>query len=156
MRFSIPLLALCSAAYALSLPQNAKVIDAVTYMAGNETDVVSSPSSTAYKNAPDNNSQAKIHKRTPGAVLITAANNFCVDLRPDLDNLVSSFGPDPGARCQLFNAHGCALNGEGIPQFSGPIAFPGVNDFSISWLDANGAVNAPFNDIISSYRCTFT
>ncbi|KAJ7256940.1 hypothetical protein C8J57DRAFT_1233631 [Mycena rebaudengoi] len=138
MRFSIPLLALCSAAYALSLPQNAKVIDAVTYMAGNETDV------------------AKIHKRTPGAVLITAANNFCVDLRPDLDNLVSSFGPDPGARCQLFNAHGCALNGEGIPQFSGPIAFPGVNDFSISWLDANGAVNAPFNDIISSYRCTFT
>ncbi|KAJ7255685.1 hypothetical protein C8J57DRAFT_1517977 [Mycena rebaudengoi] len=89
MKFSIPLLALCSAAYALSLPQNAKVIDAVTYMAGNETDV------------------AKVHKRTPGAVLlctaaffkgdcrlITAANNFCVDLRPDLDNLVSSFGPD--------------------------------------------------------------
>jgi hypothetical protein len=77
--------------------------------------------------------------------------------------------PDPGQICQLFkyvcsaraifamayyppySAHNCATSGEGVPAWSGPIAFPGIKDFSVSWVDTTGFVNAPFNDIISSY-----
>ncbi|KAJ6552207.1 N-terminal C2 in EEIG1 and EHBP1 proteins-domain-containing protein [Mycena vulgaris] len=63
-----------------------------------------------------------------------------------------SLSVDQGQRCQLFNAYGCATSGAGIPAWSGSIAYPGIQDFSRSWIDADGKVNAPFNDIISSYR----
>ncbi|KAJ7450833.1 hypothetical protein FB451DRAFT_1410152 [Mycena latifolia] len=153
MKFSITLLALCSAACAMTVPRFfppadlAKVIDANAYMTGNET-------------------SAGADKRALGtAYLCTAAyfsgycvaitgeyNGGCIDLADDLNNQVSSFGPDQGQRCQLFNAHNCAISGEGIPHWSGIIEYPGIQDFSQYWTDADGTVNAPFNDIISSYK----
>ncbi|KAJ6541195.1 hypothetical protein DFH09DRAFT_1174736 [Mycena vulgaris] len=158
MKFSISLLALCSAASALTVavPRNfpptniAKVIDASTLIGWNAT-------------------VTETEKRAQGTVFLCNAAFFsgycvaitgefdggCIDLAADLDNQVSSFGPDQGQRCQLFNAHGCATSGAGTPAWSGPIAFPGIQDFSVSWVDADGKVNAPFNDIISSYRCTW-
>ncbi|KAJ7157675.1 hypothetical protein C8R43DRAFT_1234565 [Mycena crocata] len=153
MKFSISLLALCGAACALSFPRGypssnvAKIVDAQEYMSGNETSIASD-----------------VEKRTLGTVFmcnaaffsgycvgITGAFNGGCNLGVDLDN--QSFGP--GQRCQLFNAHDCATSGAGTPAWSGPIAFPGIQDFSVSWVDANGNVNAPFNDIISSYRCNW-
>ncbi|KAJ7923606.1 hypothetical protein B0H13DRAFT_1979686 [Mycena leptocephala] len=156
MKFTLPLLALCTAACALSVPRDFppahvdKVIDAEAYMVGNETG-------------------NDINKRALGTVYLCNAifysgycvtipgafNGECVNLAADLDDQVSSFGPDPGQRCQLFNAHNCATSGAGIPAWSGPIAYPGIADLTVSWIDADGKVNAPFNDIISSYRCTW-
>ncbi|KAJ6599523.1 hypothetical protein B0H10DRAFT_721541 [Mycena sp. CBHHK59/15] len=156
MKFSISLLAFCSVVYAATVPRSFppahvdKVIDAQAYMAGNDTIV-------------------HTDKRALGTVFLCNAaffsgycvaitgefNGGCIDLGVDLDNQVSSFGPDQGQRCQLFNAHGCATSGAGIPAWSGPIAFPGVQDLSQGFIDANGNQNAPFNNIISSYRCNW-
>ncbi|KAJ7855624.1 hypothetical protein B0H14DRAFT_3448931 [Mycena olivaceomarginata] len=58
--------------------------------------------------------------------------NLAVDLTVDLDNQVSSVSADQGQHCQLFNAHGCATSGEGIPAWSGFIEYPGIQDFSVS------------------------
>ncbi|KAJ7340721.1 hypothetical protein DFH08DRAFT_963579 [Mycena albidolilacea] len=150
MKFTLPLLSLCTIALALAVPPAnvTRVVDTKAHMNGTKTGV-------------------DTEKRTLGNVfLCTAAffsgfcvtftgefNGGCVDLAVDLDNQVSSFGPGQGQRCQL--AHGCANSDEGIPAFSGFIAFPGIQNFSVSWIDADGRVNAPFNDIISSYRCNY-
>ncbi|KAJ7260741.1 hypothetical protein C8J57DRAFT_1514674 [Mycena rebaudengoi] len=156
MKFTTSFLALCTVVYAATVPRTFppvhvdEVIDANAYMSGNTTSV-------------------DVEKRALGTVFLCDAAFFsgycvaitgefdggCVDLAADLDNQVSSFGPDQGQRCQLFNAHGCATSGAGTPAWSGPIAFPGVQDLSVSWVDNDGKVNAPFNDIISSYRCTW-
>ncbi|KAJ7438157.1 hypothetical protein FB451DRAFT_1449725 [Mycena latifolia] len=155
MKFSISLLALCSAAAALSLPRAfpptniAKVVDAKTLIAGNAT-----VSDTTEKRALGTAYMCTAAFFSGYCVAISGEfNGGCIDLAVDLDNQISSFGPDQGQRCQLFNAHGCATSGEGTPAWSGPIAYPGIQDFSVSWWDANGNLNAPFNDIISSYRC---
>ncbi|KAJ7164343.1 hypothetical protein C8R46DRAFT_1099323 [Mycena filopes] len=156
MKFATGLLALCSAACAMSIPGTFppanlnKTVDAHVYM-GNATTITG------------------ISKRTLGtSYMCTAAffsgycvaitgetNGGCIDLAADLNNQISSFGPDVGQRCQLFNAHNCATSGEGTPAWSGFISSPGIQDFSVPWVDADGVQNAPFNDIISSYRCTF-
>ncbi|KAJ6568541.1 hypothetical protein B0H19DRAFT_1133489 [Mycena capillaripes] len=155
MKIATSLLALCGVACAMSVSRSFPpahinmTIDAQAYM-GNEA-------------------TPGLDKRTLGTsymcnaaffsgycVAITGEfNGGCVDLAVDLDNQISSFGPDRGQRCQLFNAHSCATSGAGTPAWSGFISYPGIQDFSVSWIDADGRVNAPFNDIISSYRCTW-
>ncbi|KAJ6603569.1 magnesium transporter NIPA-domain-containing protein [Mycena vulgaris] len=152
MKFGLSLLAFCGSACALSVPSSfppahvAKVIGAQAYMAGNETSVAT-------------------EKRNLGTVFLCNAaffsgycvaitgglNGGCIDLAADLDNQVSSFGPDPGQSCEPFNSHGCGTPGTG----AGFIRFPGVQDFSQSWTDSNGNVHAPFNDVISSYSRSF-
>ncbi|KAJ7023997.1 hypothetical protein C8F04DRAFT_1401366 [Mycena alexandri] len=111
-----------------------------------------------------------LDKRTPGNVFLCTDAGFqgtcveitgafdggCVDLGFDLDNLVSSFGPDPGQTCIVYNAHGCADSGAGDPAFAYFISFPGVSDLSQPFIGSDGHQNAPFNDIISSYQCFFT
>ncbi|KAJ7616269.1 hypothetical protein DFH06DRAFT_1483794 [Mycena polygramma] len=156
MKFTISLLALCGAACALTVSQTFppakidKVVDAAVYISGNATSV-------------------ETDKRTQGNVYLCTAAFFsgycveitggfsggCIDLAVDLDNQVSSFGPDQGQLCELFNAHNCQNDGAGTPAWTGPIGYPGVQDLSKSFIDNNGNVNAPFNDIISSYLCNF-
>ncbi|KAJ7907668.1 hypothetical protein B0H13DRAFT_2273611 [Mycena leptocephala] len=162
MKFAASLLALCTAsvAYAATVPRTFppvhvdKVIDVEAYMAGNITsgDVEKRALGTAFL--------CNAAFFSGYCVAITGAfNGGCVDLGADLDNQVSSFGPGErnvyyqGQRCQLFNAHGCATSGAGTPAWSGAVAYPGIQDFSVSWIDQDGNLNAPFNDIISSYRC---
>ncbi|KAJ7931876.1 hypothetical protein B0H13DRAFT_1857528 [Mycena leptocephala] len=79
-------------------------------------------------------------------VAVTGAFNGCVDLGTDLDNQVSSFGPDQGQRSwmrEIRRRHPCVVGGRRVP---------GVQDFSVSLIDQDGNLNAPFNDIISPYR----
>ncbi|KAJ6607997.1 hypothetical protein B0H10DRAFT_2194594 [Mycena sp. CBHHK59/15] len=38
--------------------------------------------------------------------------------------------------------------------WTSPVTYRGVDDLSQSFVRSNGAVNAPFNDILSSYRCS--
>ncbi|KAJ6572863.1 hypothetical protein DFH09DRAFT_1312643 [Mycena vulgaris] len=152
MKFTISLLALCSAACALSVAQSfppanvAKVIDVAAYMAGDDTGVQD--------------------KRALGTVFLCNAAFFsgycvgitggfdggCIDLGVDLDNQVSSFGPDAGQHCQLYDSHGCVDTGAG--SFTLPISFPGVQDLSQSFSTDFG-VSPPFNDRASSYKCVF-
>ncbi|KAJ7116212.1 hypothetical protein C8R43DRAFT_960884 [Mycena crocata] len=136
MKFSISLLALCSAACALSVPSAgsfppanvSKVVDAEVFLCN-------AAFFSGY------------------CVAITGeTNGGCIDLAADLDNQVSSFGRDQGQRCRLFNHHGCSFTGNETPVWSGFITSPGIQDFSVSWFDADGNLNTPFNDIISSYR----
>ncbi|KAJ7451449.1 hypothetical protein B0H11DRAFT_1915958 [Mycena galericulata] len=149
MKFSLSLLALCSVACAVTVPR-------------------AFPPTNIAKDTAD--------KRELGTVYLCDAAFFsgyciaiqgefdggCIDLGVDLDNQISSFGPDQGQQCQLFNAHSCVTSGVvtpgvGIPAgpWSGPVAYLGIQDLSQSWIDADGSLNAPFTDIISSYRSVF-
>ncbi|KAJ7312430.1 hypothetical protein DFH08DRAFT_896987 [Mycena albidolilacea] len=154
MKFSIRLLALStiSIVYGMSVPKylNAKVVDATSYMAGNDTSATSD-----------------IDRRTPGNVLLCTGPNFtgncvlitggvnggCIDLASDLDNQVRSFGPDPDQTCFVRMGHGCSIQ---IPDPTGPIRFPGVSDFSQTWVDANDQSHPPLGTTTSSYRCNFS
>ncbi|KAF5372095.1 hypothetical protein D9758_004953 [Tetrapyrgos nigripes] len=83
-----------------------------------------------------------------GCVLIqTVPNGICVPLGPDLNDFVSSFGPDAGQQCFIFADPGCTGDNRG------PIEFPGVSDLSQSFLTSDGRLNPPFNDVTSSYQC---
>ncbi|KAJ7359984.1 hypothetical protein DFH08DRAFT_953071 [Mycena albidolilacea] len=150
MKFTLSCLTLLSVVYAAAFPPAAdRVVSAEVYMGGNHT-------------------SDHINKRTPGNVRLCTAVGFsgycvtitggtdggCIDLAFDLDNLVSSFGPDPNQSCMVFNAHGCADSGP-TPRWAGPIVFPGVRDLTQPFLSPNGHQNAAFNDLISSYSCTF-
>ncbi|KAJ7275863.1 hypothetical protein C8J57DRAFT_1466525 [Mycena rebaudengoi] len=155
MRFTLSALTFLSVVYAAAVPQPIpstvdveRIISAEEYTGGNHTTGVD-----------------HIDKRTPGNVFLCTAAGFtgtcvtipgatnggCVDLAGDLDNLVSSFGPDAGQTCWVFDAHGCSTSAP----FTAPIVFPGVADLSQMFRTADGVIRGPFNDMISSYQCFF-
>ncbi|KAF2474991.1 uncharacterized protein BDR25DRAFT_311369 [Lindgomyces ingoldianus] len=76
-------------------------------------------------------------------VHIVAPAGVCVPLGLDLEDKVSSVGPDQGAYCRFFFDRGCVDN-SGSRHFD--TVFPGVPDLSRL---GNGASN----DQISSYQC---
>ncbi|KAK7451682.1 hypothetical protein VKT23_012359 [Stygiomarasmius scandens] len=83
-----------------------------------------------------------------GCVLITnVPNGICVNLGPDLNNFVSSFGPDPNQDCFIYDGFGCTGANRG------PIAFPGVATLAHPFTTRDGRPNDPFNDVTSSYQC---
>ncbi|KAJ7464115.1 hypothetical protein FB451DRAFT_1179954 [Mycena latifolia] len=76
--------------------------------------------------------------KTPPAICehyVAAKSGDCVDFSPEIDNTVSSFGPDAGQQCFIFADGGCA--GPRV----GPIFFPGIPDLSTIGM----------NDVISSF-----
>ncbi|KAJ7105690.1 hypothetical protein C8R44DRAFT_806666, partial [Mycena epipterygia] len=78
-------------------------------------------------------------------VLITGERfGACVDLGPDLDKLVSSFGPDPGQTCFLWRFHGCGSFNTANDEVMN-IKYPGIANL--------GDVN--FDNAASSYHCIF-
>ncbi|KAJ7117144.1 hypothetical protein C8R44DRAFT_983375, partial [Mycena epipterygia] len=134
-----------AAAFASSIPavfppKVDKVIDAASYM-GNVTAL-----------------ESNVDKRTLGnsylctgvgfsnyCVLITGERNgACVDLGPDLDKFVSSFGPDVGQTCFLWRFHGCSSFNTATDEVMN-IKSPGIANL--------GDVN--FDNAASSYHCIF-
>ncbi|KAL0951080.1 hypothetical protein HGRIS_007818 [Hohenbuehelia grisea] len=94
-----------------------------------------------------------LEKRTPGGVFICTNINWggtcgyavqqlnsCIALTAPWLRTISSFGPDPGARCFAYSQNSCSE-----AQWS--FTHPG---------DATGGLgtNDPWNDKISNFRCT--
>ncbi|KAJ7886572.1 hypothetical protein B0H14DRAFT_2563251 [Mycena olivaceomarginata] len=167
MKFTLSCLTLLSVVYAAAVPPAAdRFVSAEVYMGGNHTSDHINKRTPATRRHPSCLFGGKWLKYTfrrlctaagfsGYCVTITGGTDGdCIDLAFDLDNLVSSFGPDPNQSCMVFNAHGCADSGP-TPRWAGPIVFPGVQDLSQPFLSPNGHQNAAFNDLISSYSCTF-
>ncbi|KAJ6599792.1 hypothetical protein DFH09DRAFT_1503973 [Mycena vulgaris] len=160
MKFSAPgLLSFVVAAMAATIPQDTFppghvniVIDAASYMAGGNGTVVSRD--TVVKRNPGDVYLCTAAFWSGYCVLITGAfSGGCVNLASDLDNLVSSFGPDAGQDCYMYDAHDCnILLGSSI----GPIRSPGGADMSQTINTGSEGGARPFNDVLSSYRCNFT
>ncbi|KAJ7910945.1 hypothetical protein B0H13DRAFT_2328851 [Mycena leptocephala] len=70
---------------------------------------------------------------------VASKSGDCVDFSPEIDNTVSSFGPDAGQQCFIFADGGC--QGPRV----GPIFFPGISDLTTIGM----------NDLISSFFCTW-
>ncbi|KAJ6548480.1 hypothetical protein B0H19DRAFT_1074341 [Mycena capillaripes] len=89
-------------------------------------------------------------------VAITGAlNGGCVDFGADLYNQISSLGLALWMRdIRQRQAHTTppAPVSSYTPAWSEAVTFPEAQDFGVSWIDRDGNLNAPFNDIISSYR----
>ncbi|KAJ7914070.1 hypothetical protein B0H13DRAFT_2325661 [Mycena leptocephala] len=171
MKLGISLLALCGVAYALSTfpPANvAKIVDAQLYMGRNQTNI-----ETEKRNL------GTVYLCTAAffsgyCVAITGGfNGGCIDLAADLNNQVSSFGPgeylapsptsrrshpmfpDPERFSQWLIIHRTVLTIAQLPAKAflfglGP-SRSRASRISACWVDTTGFVNAPFNDIISSY-----
>ncbi|KAF7332757.1 Short chain dehydrogenase [Mycena kentingensis (nom. inval.)] len=136
------------------------VVDAADYMANGLANA------TVVKR----NLALELTKRTPGNVYFCTDINFagtcvyitgafstgCVELGPDLDNLVSAVGPDEGQVCTLYENHGCPLS---IPiGFSRvTVAFPGVANLGQPFPrdGPSGGPLTTYNDRVSSYSCRF-
>ncbi|KAJ7440533.1 hypothetical protein FB451DRAFT_1191541 [Mycena latifolia] len=77
----------------------------------------------------------------------------CVNLAGDLNDLVSSFGPDPNQQCWLYKDFDCsAPNGFGR---IGPVSSPGIADLSQNINFGEGGIYPGFNDVLSSYQCYY-
>ncbi|KAF5372147.1 hypothetical protein D9758_004965 [Tetrapyrgos nigripes] len=127
-----------------------RVIDFETYMAELATGNVNSAAKVITERAPaqQGNVLVCVAANFAGCVLITnVPSGTCVPLGSDLNDFVSSFGPDPDQQCFVFHDFGCTGTNRG------PIEFPGVSDFSQSFFTSDGRLNDPFNDQISSYQC---
>ncbi|KAJ7839948.1 hypothetical protein B0H14DRAFT_2587696 [Mycena olivaceomarginata] len=110
----------------------------------------------------DDKRRDTLQKRDAGNVyLCTAANwkqycvyitnagpNECVNLVSDLNDLVSSFGPDPNQSCTMFAAADCNPS---VALAVGPIVSPGVSDLSQPFNIGQGQIVNGFNDVLSSY-----
>ncbi|KAJ6625213.1 hypothetical protein B0H10DRAFT_2212216 [Mycena sp. CBHHK59/15] len=175
MKFSL-FVALCVAttAFAATLPRGAfqaehasKVISASEYTAGGNGTVArrvlsrSATPGTCKKPLPP---ATHISNGVFSSYLCTDANwggycvyitdagpGECVNLASDLNDLVSSFGPDANQACYIFADWDCnALSGR-----VGPIYAPGVADMSKSINTGEEGGGRPFNDIMSSYQCFY-
>ncbi|KAJ7238169.1 hypothetical protein C8J57DRAFT_1246589 [Mycena rebaudengoi] len=71
----------------------------------------------------------------------------CVNLADDLNDQVSSFGPDPNQYCYAFRNYDCDIINDGI----GPIRSLGLSDPSQPISFGEGGGVSSFNDVVSSY-----
>ncbi|KAJ6618531.1 hypothetical protein B0H10DRAFT_1947552 [Mycena sp. CBHHK59/15] len=81
-------------------------------------------------------------------LLTNAGPNECVNLASDLNDQVSSFGPDPNQSCTMFAAANCSPS---LGIAVGPIVAPGVADLSQPFNIGHGQIVNGFNDVLSSY-----
>ncbi|KAJ7463573.1 hypothetical protein FB451DRAFT_1180062 [Mycena latifolia] len=149
------ILSAAGASLAASLPRGsfppvnvAKIIDAASY---NGTVVSADLPSPGRRDA--------LQKRDAGNVYLCTAANWeqycvyitdagpgeCVNLAGDLNDLVSSFGPDPNQFCNMFRDFDCT--GSEV----GPIRAPGISDLSQPINLGEGGGVLSFNDVLSSY-----
>ncbi|TFK83655.1 hypothetical protein K466DRAFT_655114 [Polyporus arcularius HHB13444] len=73
---------------------------------------------------------------------IAPAKNECVNLGPDFDNQISSFGPDICTECLVFDDVNC--QGPVLRKFQGPDGSSG---------DGGVGTDADFDNKISSFSC---
>ncbi|KAJ7314432.1 hypothetical protein DFH08DRAFT_1041590 [Mycena albidolilacea] len=163
MKFSLFVaLSIATAAFAASITpagiaaENVRTVDAATYKAfANGT---LSPADLPPVGRRD------LQKRDAGNVYLCTAANWqlycvyitdagpgeCVELAGDLDNQVSSVGPDPNQTCAFYNQHGCVNREDAIF-----VRSPGYADLSKPLSTGEGGGGFTFNDVISSYSCTY-
>ncbi|KAF9731730.1 hypothetical protein PMIN01_10747 [Paraphaeosphaeria minitans] len=107
---------------------------------------------------------SEIEKRANTAVYLCNDRNFsgycvhipspsgtCVPLASDLNDLVSSVGPDQGSFCYFFvysNAN-CDDTGGFFH-----VGYPGIADLSKTPVNGPSGSTKNFEDKLSSYRCT--
>ncbi|KAJ7149278.1 hypothetical protein C8R43DRAFT_505956 [Mycena crocata] len=139
----------CAAVLGASVPSSSpavdRVIDATAYMAENNTTIIAESTSHGHvKRTPGNLYLCTDIGFTGYCVLITGASSgHCVNLGPDLNDLVTSFGPDSGQSCSFFlNARCAAGKAADVVQ---NIRSPGISDLSQIGFDNTG----------SSYACIF-
>ncbi|KAJ7314431.1 hypothetical protein DFH08DRAFT_821448 [Mycena albidolilacea] len=161
MKFTLlTTLSVAAAALAASVtPAHFNTIDAATYKA-----IANGTLSPA--NLPPVGRRTDLQARDAGNVYLCTAANWqqycvyitdagpgeCVNLAADLNDQVSSFGPDPNQQCYVFAGFDCdPLSGR-----IGPISAPGVADLSKSFNTGEEGGGRPFNDVISSYLCNYT
>ncbi|KAJ7460241.1 hypothetical protein FB451DRAFT_1181912 [Mycena latifolia] len=136
------ILSAAAASLAASLPRGnfppvnvAKIIDAASY---NGTVVAADLFLTRYLCTAANWEQYCVY-------ITDAGPGECVNLAGDLNDLVSSFGPDPNQLCYMFRDFDCT--GSEV----GPIRAPGISDLSQPINLGEGGGVLSFNDILSYY-----
>ncbi|KAF2027208.1 hypothetical protein EK21DRAFT_32975, partial [Setomelanomma holmii] len=72
----------------------------------------------------------------------------CVPLAADLNDLVSSAGPDSGSFCYFFVDPNCSTAGDFFH-----VGYPGVSDLSKTPVDGPAGSTRNFEDKLSSYFC---
>ncbi|POS69225.1 hypothetical protein DHEL01_v212381 [Diaporthe helianthi] len=77
----------------------------------------------------------------PACSLLHWNNDRCADFVNPWEDSISSWGPDPGVTCHVYEKRGCDESGRKIYN----IGNPGISNL----------VNYQFNDIISSARCWY-
>ncbi|KAH7138462.1 hypothetical protein B0J11DRAFT_500681 [Dendryphion nanum] len=80
-------------------------------------------------------------------VHIPAESGICVPLGSDLEDKVSSAGPDQGSYCYFFVDRNC--QGDFFH-----VGNPGYGDLSIVPVNGPAGSTRNFEDKLSSYRCT--
>ncbi|KAF7334938.1 hypothetical protein MVEN_02243500 [Mycena venus] len=139
-------------------PSNTKTIDATSYKAiANGTlslaELYGQPHGALRKRDAGNVFLCVAANWQSYCVYITDAGpNECVNLASDLNDQVSSFGPDPNQSCTMFAAADCN------PSFGtavGPIVAPGIADLSRPFNIGQGQIVNGFNDVLSSYSCSY-
>ncbi|KAJ7799877.1 hypothetical protein B0H14DRAFT_3491177 [Mycena olivaceomarginata] len=160
MKFSLFLiLAAATTAIATSItPAHVKTVDAATYKAiANGTLSLADLPLVARRNDLQKRDAGNVYMCTAAywqeyCVYITDAGpGECVNLAGDLNNLVSSIGPDPNQECYLYDEFDCNNLGQRLA----PVRAPGYADLSQSiWLGGEGS-GILFNDKMSSYQCFY-
>ncbi|KAK7182808.1 hypothetical protein PSPO01_11147 [Paraphaeosphaeria sporulosa] len=82
-------------------------------------------------------------------VHITSPSGTCVPLASDLNDKVSSAGPDQGSLCYFFVNANCDDTGDFFH-----VEYPGVADLSKTPVNGPPGSTRNFEDKLSSYRCT--
>ncbi|KAF7356199.1 hypothetical protein MVEN_00951300 [Mycena venus] len=136
-------------------PEHVKTVDTATYKAiANGTLSLADIPSVGRRD---------LQKRDAGNVYLCTAANWqlycvyitdagpddCIDLASDLDDQVSSVGPDPNQLCTFYVEHGCNFLSD---RFG--VRSPGIADLSVGIQVGEGGSHN-FNDKISSYSCHY-
>ncbi|KAF1941876.1 hypothetical protein EJ02DRAFT_454713 [Clathrospora elynae] len=82
-------------------------------------------------------------------VPISSPSGTCVPLGTDLNDKISSVGPDPGSFCYFFVNANCDTSGDFFH-----VGNPGYSDLSITPVNGPTGSTRNFEDKLSSYRCT--
>ncbi|KAJ7460242.1 hypothetical protein FB451DRAFT_1181914 [Mycena latifolia] len=150
-------LSVAAASIAASLPRvtfppaNAKIVDVSYKAVANGTAPLAEIPASARSH--------DLQKRDAGNVYMCTAANWqqycvyitdaspgeCVNLAADLNDLVSSFGPDPNQECYMYSGFDCSET------FAGPIVAPGFSGLSQPLVFTNGLSLPSYNDVMSSY-----
>ncbi|KAJ7631293.1 hypothetical protein DFH06DRAFT_701513 [Mycena polygramma] len=157
-------LSAASAAFAATLsrtlPPTAgiKTVTAATYKAiANGTLSIDDIPTVAVRDVPKKRDAGNVYMCTAAnwqlyCVYITDAGpGECVNLGPDLNDQVSSIGPDPNQDCYLWDDFDCNF----LSARLAPVRAPGYADLSQGIFLGGEGGSIFFNDKMSSYQCYY-
>ncbi|KAF7324019.1 hypothetical protein MKEN_00624000 [Mycena kentingensis (nom. inval.)] len=101
--------------------------------------VAAAPAETPVKRTPGNVFACVDANFGPPCALFHGSSGQCVNITPDFNDKISSFGPDPAQDCFIFSDINCQ------GQQAGPFRSPGIPNLA----------NIGLNDQVSSFKCFF-